>query len=282
MRDAAPRTLAAMSSGVADRRWGERGQVLVALVGGLLAVVLGVFVLGAVAQGVGRQGAAQRAADLSALAGARAMHELYPRLFESAVIDGRVNPAHLEKDAYLAAGRAAAERVARANGAPAAAVAFPDGDTFAPVLVRVEVRERVEVADRGVSLRAIAEAELGPGGGVTGFAQGGGYSGPLAMRQGKGMRPDVAQAFDRMIAAARAGGVSLLINSAFRSDAEQAILFARNPDPKWVAPPGQSLHRYGTELDLGPPAAYGWLAANARRFGFVQRYSWEPWHYETP
>jgi LAS superfamily LD-carboxypeptidase LdcB len=43
--------------------------------------------------------------------------------------------------------------------------------------------------------------------------------------------------------------------------------------------PGESLHRYGTELDLGPPAAYGWLAANAGRFGFVQRYSWEPWQY---
>jgi soluble lytic murein transglycosylase-like protein len=46
-----------------------------------------------------------------------------------------------------------------------------------------------------------------------------------------------------------------------------------------VAPPGQSLHRYATELDLGPQAAYGWLAANAERFGFIQRYSWEPWHY---
>ena len=54
-----------------------------------------------------------------------------------------------------------------------------------------------------------------------------------------------------------ADGVSLTINSAFRSDAEQAVLFARHPDPKWVARPGTSLHRNGTELDLGPPAAYG-------------------------
>jgi hypothetical protein len=46
-----------------------------------------------------------------------------------------------------------------------------------------------------------------------------------------------------------------------------------------VAPPGTSLHRCGTELDLGSSAAYSWLAANAGRFGFVQRYSWEPWHY---
>ncbi len=69
------------------------------------------------------------------------------------------------------------------------------------------------------------------------------------------------------------------MTSGFRSDAEQAKLFAANPDPKWVAPPGRSLHRLGTELDLGPPAAYGWLAANAKRFGFVKRYAWEPWHY---
>ena len=83
----------------------------------------------------------------------------------------------------------------------------------------------------------------------------------------------------RMAAAAGTDGVTLSITSGFRSDAEQARLFAANPNPKWVAPPGKSLHRLGTELDLGPPAAYGWLAANARRFGFVQRYSWEAWHY---
>jgi LAS superfamily LD-carboxypeptidase LdcB len=84
-----------------------------------------------------------------------------------------------------------------------------------------------------------------------------------------------------MAAAARADGVQLLVNSGFRSDAEQAILFARRPDPKRVAPPGQSLHRYATEVELGAPTAYGRLAANVRRFRFIQRYSWEPWHCET-
>jgi soluble lytic murein transglycosylase-like protein len=93
------------------------------------------------------------------------------------------------------------------------------------------------------------------------------------------MRPDVARAFDRMEAAARADGVRLIVTSAYRSDAEQAELYKRNPDPKWVAPPGKSLHRWGTELDLGPPSAYAWLARNAERFHFVQRYSWEAWHY---
>ena len=32
---------------------------------------------------------------------------------------------------------------------------------------------------------------------------------------------------------------------------------------------GTSLHRSGTELELGPPAAYGWLSANANRFHFT-------------
>ena len=147
--------------------------------------------------------------------------------------------------------------------------AFPDAATFAPVRIRVSVRERVEVErghgaeDRAASSpSATAElSPLGPGG----LPAGGGYDGPFALRQGKPMRPDVAQAFDRMERAARADGVALLITSAYRSDAEQAVLWRRHPDPRWVARPGESLHRYGTELDLGPPAAYAWLAANARR-----------------
>jgi soluble lytic murein transglycosylase-like protein len=70
-----------------------------------------------------------------------------------------------------------------------------------------------------------------------------------------------------------------MVGSAYRSNAEQAVLFAAHPDPRWVAPPGTSLHRLATELDLGPAGAYAWLAANAPRFHFVQRYGWEPWHY---
>ncbi|MDX6686009.1 MAG: hypothetical protein QOF86_2137, partial [Baekduia sp.] len=133
---------------------------------------------------------------------------------------------------------------------------------------------------RDVAEDARAVAEIAPvtlptaGGDLSGS-----YGGPLAERQGKRMRPDVALAFDRMSAAAGRDGVTLIITSAFRSNAEQAALFAAHPDPKWVARPGTSLHRLGTELDLGPSSSYAWLAANAKRFGFVQRYSWEPWHY---
>src|SRR5204862_1139034 len=82
----------------------EGGQALLLLVGALAAVLVGAFVLGAVARGVGADGRDQRAADLGALAGARAMHDVYDRLFEPAVIAGRANPRHLERAAFLELG----------------------------------------------------------------------------------------------------------------------------------------------------------------------------------
>ena len=264
---------------------GEGGQALLIVLGGLTAVLVAAFVLGGLARGIEAGGGDQRAADLAALAGAKAMQDGYDRLFEPPRIAGGRNPRHLSKTAYLALGRGEALRVARANGAPDATVEFPDRTAMAPVRVRVVVHDRIRVplprSEREVSVRAHAEAELAPpiGNGPLTMATGGGYNGPLAYRQGKPMRPDVALAFDRMYAAARADGVTLSITSAYRSDAEQAALFRANPNPRMVAPAGQSLHRMGTELDLGPPGAWGWLSRNARRFHFVQRYRWEAWHY---
>jgi soluble lytic murein transglycosylase-like protein len=261
----------------------ERGQAAVLLTGVMVLVALGAFVLGAVARGVAAHGRHQTAADLAALSGARAMRTAFPRLFEPPSLDGRRNPRHLERSVYLALGAAAARDTARRNGARAVDVRFPDGREIAPVRIRVTVRDPAIVTAGGPSRQAamsvVAEAELAPPGGGGELASGGGYSGPLSYRQGKPMRPDVALAFDRLAAAARAAGIALTITSAFRSDAEQAVLFARHPDPKWVARPGHSLHRLGTELDLGPRGAYGWLLANAGRFGFKRRYAWEPWHF---
>ncbi len=256
------------------------GQALVLVLGGLLAIVLGALVLGGVARGIGSGGDRQRAADLAALAGARALREAYARVFEPAVLAGRPNPRHLERAAYLALGRVAAVATARRNGATRLAVRFPSGG-FAPVRIRVTVSDPLRVAGAALPHRATAEAELAPPGGIGGLgAPGAGeYHGPFAMRQGKPMRPDVALAFDRMARAASADRVGLVVVSAFRSDAEQAVLFARHPDPRWVAPPGRSLHRLGTELDLGPASAYGWLAAHAPAFHFRRRYAWEPWHF---
>jgi hypothetical protein len=259
----------------------QRGQAALLLLGLLLAVCIGAVVLGGIARGVGARGDLQQAADLGALAAARAMHDAYPRVFEPATRDGVANARHLERDEYLALATRAAKQTAGRNGAKEVAVAFPGGG-LAPVRVRVTVRDAIAVSARvEVPNAAVAEAELAAPGTLPGdgAATAGEYRGPFATRQGKRMRPDVALAFDRMAADAHADGVDLIITSAFRSDAEQARLFAQHPDPKWVAPPGKSLHRLGTELDLGPTSAYPWLAHNAERFHFVQRYAWEPWHY---
>ena len=93
------------------------------------------------------------------------------------------------------------------------------------------------------------------------------------------MRPDVARAFDRMEAAARADGIDLIVTSGYRSDAEQAELYARHPDPKWVAPPGKSLHRFGTELDLGPPARLRLAGAQRPAVPLHPAVLMGTWHY---
>jgi hypothetical protein len=269
---------------------GEAGQVALLLLGVLAALLAGTLVLFGFGQALGARGKHQRAADLAAVSAAQVMRRHYPRLFEPALLeDGVPNPRHLSTSEYLALARDAAERGAHRNGVPEArvAVAFPDGG-FAASRVTVSLRGGADVRLPGaerphrLDVRARATAELTPSDdlGMPAIGEGGGYHGPLSYRQGKPMRPDVALAFDRMAAAAlREAGLYLSITSGFRSDAEQAELWAANPNPKWVAPPGSSLHRYGTELDLGPPAAYAWLAANSRRFGFIQRYEWEAWHF---
>lgn len=272
----------------------ERGQVLVAALGFGVVVLALAAALVAIGGAIGAKGRLQRAADLAAVSAARGMSEAFPRLFVPALLpDGSPNPDHLSRAAYLVAARELGQRAALANGAPAGSVevGFPDGDSHAPLQVEVEIEVALPPdpgageGGRAAAAEAVrATAELYPGavaggGAPAELASGGGYAGPLAYRQGKPMRPDVAVAFDRLSRAASAAGHGLLISSAFRSDAEQARLFAANPDPRWVAPPGRSLHRCGTELDLGPPSAYGWLAANAERFGFLRRYSWEAWHF---
>ncbi len=81
-------------------------------------------------------------------------------------------------------------------------------------------------------------------------------------------------------AARREAGLYLSITSGYRSDAEQAVLWAANPDPKWVAPPGTSLHRYGTELDLGPAGRLRLAGREQRALRLhSQVRAWEPWHF---
>ena len=264
----------------------EGGQALPLALGACFVLIVGALALVAISGAVTGKGRVQRAADLAAISAARSMRDDLPRLLSPPTLpNGLPNPIHMGKATYLARAGGAAFIAARANGVGAARlrIGFPDLLSFAPVRVKATVLADLDViaGGRRVEASAVAEAAAAAGtlGAMPAIASGGGYGGPLLYRQGEGMRPDAAQAFARMASAAARVGLDLVVVSGFRSDAEQAALFAAHPDPRWVAPPGQSLHRCATELDLGPDSAYGWLAANAARFGFQKRYEWEPWHF---
>jgi hypothetical protein len=271
----------------------ESGQALPLALGGCFVLIAAAIALVAIAGAVTGKGRAQRAADLAAISAVRSMRDDLSKLLSPPRLpNGAPNPSHIGKAAYLERARDAAFAVSRHNGVGTShlRVAFPDRSSFAPVRAKATVVGRLDLgAGAPAAVEASAEAEAAAavssaGGEGPAVASGGGYSGPLVYRNGEGMRPDVAAAYDRMAVAAAGDGIALIVVSGFRSDAEQAELFAAHPDPKWVAPPGTSLHRCATELDLGPESAYGWIDANGGRFGFVQRYSWEAWHmgYDRP
>lgn len=121
------------------------------------------------------------------------------------------------------------------------------------------------------------------------------------------LRRDAARAWQRLQAAARAGGVVLEAISGYRSHDYQLGIFARKrarglrvDEILTVnAAPGFSEHHGGQALDIGapgePPAeatfeatpAFAWLAANAGAHGFHMSYPrdnphgivYEPWHW---
>ncbi|MGE4426778.1 MAG: transglycosylase SLT domain-containing protein [Solirubrobacteraceae bacterium] len=261
---------------VADPPPGERGQALMLVITGLLIAIVVAGVLGAAAAAMGSREDDQRAVDIAALAAADRMRADWP--------DRAGVPATLSLERFRQRARDAARGAAARNGIDGRLeITFPEGapDDAGPLTVRVSAPAPAEVAGVRIGPGVSATAQLSPPPAPTaGDLTGNEYSGPLAHRDGKPMRPDVAVAYDRMAAAARASGHHLVVVSGFRSNAEQAALFAKNPDPRWVAPPGRSNHRLGIALDIGPSGAYGWLLSNSRRFGFVRPMHWEPWHFE--
>lgn len=254
---------------------GEHGQALLLVLLALLVALILAAALGAVASAMGGREERQRTVDLAALAAADRMRADWPA--RAGV------PATISVARFRARAADAARRSATANGLDDVEVRFPDttDDDAGPLTVRVRAAGSTTVAGVALSQSVAATAELGPPAvSLADAADGAEYHGRLARRDGKPMRPDVASAFDRMKAAAHRDGRTLVVVSGFRSNAEQARLFAANPNPRMVAPPGRSNHRLGIALDLGPSASYGWLAANGRRFGFTKPMSWEPWHWE--
>src|SRR3954447_5430307 len=190
----------------------ERGQaLLMVLIIALLIAVAGGFLF-AYGQAMGSHGRYQRVADLSAISAARVMRTSYPRLFEPPLLpDGLPNPMYMSKPQYLALARAAAGSAAVRNGVRLAFgdVTFPDLLSFAPTRVTVRLRRTARLrlpafggrrsADLAVAAKATAAiSPLEGAGALLPSPGGGGYSGPLALRQGKPMRPETAAAFDEL------------------------------------------------------------------------------------
>src|SRR5205823_11063114 len=155
----------------AGRLTEERGQSALLMLGAIAALIALTLILASLGQALGARGRAQRVADLAAISGAREMRDSYPRLFEPPYLRAGVpNPRHLDVRAYLARARSAAFDGVRRNGLPitVADVRFPDGASFAPSRIAVDVYDSVDVrtaADRRtgrrrVRVRAHAEAGL--------------------------------------------------------------------------------------------------------------------------
>ncbi|MDC0714993.1 M15 family metallopeptidase [Stigmatella sp. ncwal1] len=103
---------------------------------------------------------------------------------------------------------------------------------------------------------------------------------------GERLRTDAARAFQQMHAEAQQQGVMLWVVSGHRSRAEQRYLYRlyrKGLGPR-AARPGRSNHQRGTAVDVSvgdvTSPAYGWLSANACRFGFRRTVRSEPWHWE--
>lgn len=121
------------------------------------------------------------------------------------------------------------------------------------------------------------------------------------------MEPTAAAGWRAMQQAATSDGVTLLLVSAFRSVVQQQRIFERKLRAGQTlehilavnVPPGFSQHHSGMAVDVGTPgstalledfektAAFRWLSAHARDYGFSLTYdrgnasglSYEPWHW---
>ena len=131
--------------------------------------------------------------------------------------------------------------------------------------------------------------------------------GPNLVGHMQRLDPDAAARWQRMVQAAGADGVRLLIVSGFRDAEYQAGLIRRKLEAgqaiedilKVVAAPGFSQHHTGCAVDIATPGsrplteefedsgAFAWLGENAASYGFSMTYPrdnphgfiYEPWHW---
>ncbi|MGV3622932.1 MAG: M15 family metallopeptidase [Archangium sp.] len=121
----------------------------------------------------------------------------------------------------------------------------------------------------------------------TGYRNGNAFPITLIRVDGYLVEKTTGNVYAQMQAAAAAAGVSMRINSGFRTPQEQQYLYNcyRNCNCNscnLAAAPGYSNHQSGTALDLNTAngAVLNWLNNNAARFGFRRTVPSEPWHWE--
>ena len=121
--------------------------------------------------------------------------------------------------------------------------------------------------------------------------------------RGHKIKKVASESLMKMIDAAKADGLNLLVISGYRTESTQRGLFnnsvKRNGEAHaliYSAKPGHSEHQLGLAVDLNSTEEsfdqtkeYKWLKANSYKYGFIERYpkgkefitgyGYEPWHY---
>jgi D-alanyl-D-alanine carboxypeptidase len=100
--------------------------------------------------------------------------------------------------------------------------------------------------------------------------------------------PALLSAIQNAARAARVDGITMTVNSGWRSPAfqqrllDQAVQTYGNLTAarQYVQTPGMSKHVTGEAVDIGGMGADQWLIANGSRFGLCRIYANELWHFE--
>ena len=116
------------------------------------------------------------------------------------------------------------------------------------------------------------------------------------------VRKDVRPGLERLMAGAKAEGITIPMSSSYRDYNGQVNSYKESGGSGSAATPGYSRHGFGEAFDFSDPRhpakgknvtknyeitpTYKWLAANAHKYGFIapqEMYAGskpEPWHYE--
>ncbi len=102
------------------------------------------------------------------------------------------------------------------------------------------------------------------------------------------LQPALRAALGRADEGAARAGVTLEVNSGWRSRRYQQVLLdeaeveygSREEALRWVATPDTSPHVSGDAVDIAPESAASWLGERGAAFGLCRVYDNEPWHFE--